>query len=403
LNKMQWLRLVLINIAFLIIMGFIGMFFLWPREEKKGSVDALKTQAQIVHENRQTQLELPPALQEKVGIVSQPIQVETDSSSLQTAYGAVMVFPDVSDLLSRMEIAQADLSRAKANSISARGAYQKAQATRQSAQAARQKVQVNLDISRKSFERLRTLNADNRNVSAKTVESAEGTYEGTQSDIQATQAQIQSAQADLLAAKGQILLHQADIQAAQGALKSIQEAALQRLGPVIARWMMSNSIQFQQLLQRQDVLVQVMLPALQSPPETLNLKTADQATLLSARYVGPALQVDPKVQGASFTYLASSNQGALLPGMNVIAALSAKSSIPGSQFSIPASAVVWEEGKPWVYVQTSTDRFIRHGVAGKQIQNRWLVNDGFKLGDRVVVQGAQLLLSQEFQSQHQGE
>lgn len=386
-----------------IVLIVVSLFFLWPKSRPQ-STNTLQDQAQVLQEHGQTIIVLAPVLQKKVGITSDPVIGEKDLTTTQNeyAYGAVMILPDVSDLFSRMVLAHADLSRAKANSITAHAAYQKAHATGQSARAALQKVQVNLAISRKAYDRLRELNADNRNVSAKTVESAEGTYQGTQSDILAAQAQSQSSRADLMTAQGQIQLNRADLLAAEGSLKSIREAALQRLGPVISRWMLSGNVQFDRLLQRQDVLVQITLPAQQSPPQSVRLQTVDQS-VFTARYVAPAIQVDPKVQGASFTYLVNNARGVLLPGMNVTAALPIKKTGTGQQYSILASAVIWWEGKPWAYVQIQPDRFIRRRVEGKSVQDRWLVKEGFTLGDRLVTQGAQLLLSQEFQNRFQGE
>lgn len=401
MKKSQARGLILTGLLLLTMAGLATVFFS-GRSKGEPETVVTKERSQVLQENGKTVIVLAPALQKNVGILSQPITRASESTASQTAYGSVIALPDVSDLLSRMAVAQADLSRAKANSVSARAAYQKAQATRQTAQAALHKVQVNLDISRRSYERLRTLNADNRNVSAKTVESAEGTYQGTQSDIQTAQAQIQSSQADLLAAQGQMMLHQVDQQAAQSTIQSIQEAAIQRLGPAISRWMLAGSPQFERLLQRQEMLVQVTLPNVKAPPQTLSLQTADQV-VLSAHYAAPAIQVDPKIQGASFTYTAPSANGALLPGMNVIATLPGQISDTSHPFSIPASAVVWWEGKPWAYVRTQSDRFIRRPISGKQVQDHWLVRDGFQSQDHLVVQGAQLLLSQEFQSQYQGE
>lgn len=67
---------------------------------------------------------------------------------------------------------------------------------------------------------------------------------------------------------------------------------------------------------------------------------------------------------------------------------------------VPASAVVWLEGKAWAYVREDRDRFVRREVFTKQRMGEgWLVTKNFSAGDRVVVQGAQLLLSEEFRSQ----
>ncbi len=67
---------------------------------------------------------------------------------------------------------------------------------------------------------------------------------------------------------------------------------------------------------------------------------------------------------------------------------------------VPDSAVVWLEGKAWAYVQEGPDRFVRHKVSQKHRTGEgWLVMKNFSAGDRVAVEGAQLLLSEEFRSQ----
>jgi hypothetical protein len=67
---------------------------------------------------------------------------------------------------------------------------------------------------------------------------------------------------------------------------------------------------------------------------------------------------------------------------------------------IPESAVVWNGGQPWAYVQTTPDHFTRRYVsAGDEGEQGFLVNYGFHTGDRVVTQGAQLLLSEELKPQ----
>ncbi len=69
---------------------------------------------------------------------------------------------------------------------------------------------------------------------------------------------------------------------------------------------------------------------------------------------------------------------------------------------IPRSAVVRFGGKAWAYVQTDEVRFSRREVALDQATEQgWFTTAGFTVGDRVVVAGAQLLLSEEFKSQIQ--
>jgi hypothetical protein len=70
---------------------------------------------------------------------------------------------------------------------------------------------------------------------------------------------------------------------------------------------------------------------------------------------------------------------------------------------VPTSAVVWSEGKAWVYRQTASDRFTRRSVPTDIAVERGLfVAQGVSPGDRVVTQGAQALLSEELLLHGQG-
>jgi hypothetical protein len=72
--------------------------------------------------------------------------------------------------------------------------------------------------------------------------------------------------------------------------------------------------------------------------------------------------------------------------------------IPG--VVVPDSAVVWLQGRAWVYVREGPDYFVRREVFFKQrMVEGWVVTKNFSAGDLVVVEGAQLLLSEEFRSQ----
>ncbi len=67
---------------------------------------------------------------------------------------------------------------------------------------------------------------------------------------------------------------------------------------------------------------------------------------------------------------------------------------------IPDSAVVWLDGRAWAYVQKDRERFIRQEVVTNHPGGKgWFVTKNFQAGDYVVVQGAQLLLSEEFRAQ----
>ena len=66
---------------------------------------------------------------------------------------------------------------------------------------------------------------------------------------------------------------------------------------------------------------------------------------------------------------------------------------------IPARAVVWTEGRAWVYIHQDHEHFSRREISTAiPAQEGWLMDNGFLQGERVVVIGAQLLLSEEFRS-----
>lgn len=67
---------------------------------------------------------------------------------------------------------------------------------------------------------------------------------------------------------------------------------------------------------------------------------------------------------------------------------------------IPRSAIVWLEGEPFVYVQEEKDHFAREEVLNYiLVKDGWFVSEKFRPGERIVVAGAQMLLSTEFRDQ----
>jgi multidrug efflux pump subunit AcrA (membrane-fusion protein) len=63
---------------------------------------------------------------------------------------------------------------------------------------------------------------------------------------------------------------------------------------------------------------------------------------------------------------------------------------------VPTSAVVWSQGKAWVYLQTAPDRFTRRPVATDiAVEAGFFVGSVLRAGDKVVTEGAQALLSEE--------
>jgi hypothetical protein len=70
---------------------------------------------------------------------------------------------------------------------------------------------------------------------------------------------------------------------------------------------------------------------------------------------------------------------------------------------IPASAVIWSEGRAWVYLQVSPDRFRRSPISTDlPVEDGFFAGEGFSSGDKIVTVGAQALLSEEMLLHSQG-
>ena len=241
------------------------------------------------------------------------------------------------------------------------------------AQASLRKAQNSLSVSQAEYNRLKSLRAS-QNVSVKDFQTAEGAFHNDQASVTAARQDV-----------------------------AYDMAALrQNWGNIMAQWIADDSPALDRILNREDVLVQVTLPAggrTAAPGEVLLNLTNHRRVV--ARLVSRFPRVDPRVQGASFLYV-TRQQGALAPGLNLAAHVTVGPSRSG--VIIPRSAVVWLNGASWVYVQTVTDEFTRIAVSAKRpVAGGFFVSKGLAAGERVVSAGAQALLSEEFRSQAGGE
>jgi hypothetical protein len=257
----------------------------------------------------------------------------------ESAYGSVL---DISDL--------AEL----------RGGFSAAGARVEKGRAARA-------ASQSQLERLRKLYADGANASQKAVEAATAT-----------------ARAD-----------EAEVQAATGALEAERALARQRWGPVVADWLEKGGPELDALLQERQRLLGITLPTGASPPRagaTVAVR-AGAGPAVGARVISPAPRTDPRIQGVSVLCVAPASPG-MLPGITVDAQVPVGPEASG--VVVPATAVVWWQGRAWVYVERKTGTFSRSEVATDvPVPGGWFVNAGVAAGERLVVRGAQMLLSEE--------
>ncbi|HAM71638.1 MAG TPA: hypothetical protein DCM86_08355 [Verrucomicrobiales bacterium] len=218
--------------------------------------------------------------------------------------------------------------------------------------------------SSRDYERLKVLHQQDQNVSARALEAAEAAM--TRDRLLA-----EAAQGRLLGAWGPALVGRADLEAWVGKFAR-QEAAL----------------------------VQVNVPLGEPPPANpvvARLAPAARPTeLLKLEPVGPAATLDPQTQGASHLFLISA--GGIPPGAPVTGWLEAAGErAPG--VLVPASALVRHEGRTFLYLQMAEDSYQRVGVElDRPAEAGWLVREGVAAGAKVVVAGAQQLLSEELKS-----
>ena len=234
------------------------------------------------------------------------------------------------------------------------------------ARAQLQKSKVEADVARNEYTRLKTLFEQNQNISEKALQSAEGALRLSEVDVHAEEQQL-----------------------------NLQESVVrQEWGSVVAKWAVESSPELERLFDQREALVQMTMPsdATFGAPKTISLEIPG-ATRTEASLVSTFPRVDPRIQGRSFLYLAPAHVG-LTPGVNVLAHLSVGNTMKG--FIVPTSAVVWSEGKAWVYQQTAANQFARRAVpTDVPVDRGFFVTEQFSPGDKLVVEGAQALLSEE--------
>lgn len=231
-----------------------------------------------------------------------------------------------------------------------------------------------LVASSAELERTKSLNRDDKNLSDKALEAARASQQADHARVQA---------ADLTARL------QAD-------------TARQHWGAVIAGWFATDALPLRRLMSLQEVLLRVALPAdiTAGPfPETVRIAIGSN-DFVTAYLISVAPQVDPQLQSVAAFYRAPAE--GLQPGRNVDVWLP-QGDRERAGAVVPQSAVVWWQGRGWMYQQRGPTRFVRREVdTSAPVAGGYFMAEAGLVGQRVVVTGAQLLLSEEFRAQIQG-
>ena len=287
--------------------------------------------------NGETVVTVPADVQRAAQIGLEPVAVVAVQQQTM-AYATVIDLQPLFDLHGRVAAARADREAARAHAAASRAQY----------------------------ERSTILFNDDRNVSKRSLDDAKAS-------MQTDQAKLESAEA------------------AQSALEA---AMRQQFGNVLSAAASSTRPdRFQRLAAGAAAVLRVTLPAGASalPPDQINFDGTDGRTISAAKFSASA-QTDPAVQGNSYLYVTDRAvpMGTRLTGSVPLGGKKAAGLL------IPDGAIVWYGGQSWAYVKTTDDHFTRRIVsAASATVGGLVVTSGFSAGDRVVVRGAQLLLSEE--------
>jgi len=346
--------LAIITLQTLIIIVLFWALVFYGKDEYEtctsGDDNQIPSVSRIAENKGSTVLTLSTESQQQSGIAISVLQ-STDYQPTLASFGSVLSIQPLIELRSRHLAARADANI----------------------------VRASLTNSQQDYQRLLALNRDSRNVSDRALQAAEAVWKADE----------------------------AKLAAAETVAATQRDNMRQQWGETLTAWATQPHTQaeLQRLIEHRDVLIQVSLPFEAVTPgknSSLSVEPAGmQGKAIRAGYISPSPQTDPTIQGRTFYYFAPADN--LRAGMRVAVKLAGHGKAIGGVI-VPASAVVWYAGKAWVYQQQAAERFVRRQVStDTESGEGWFNAGNLKAGDRVVSNGVQLLLSEEFKYQIKNE
>ena len=244
-------------------------------------------------------------------------------------------------------------------------------------------ARASLINSQQDFQRMQALNKDDKNVSDHAMLVAQAAFKADQAKVQAAETEANNLRDTMRQTWGSVLADEASKENVSASLQS--------------------------LLQHREVLVLITLPLDSATPkagETISISpTGTNIKAIQASYVAASPQTDATIQGRTFYYRASADTLRAGMRLNVQLKDTSHNEKASAGIAVPASAVVWYGGKAWIYKKQDKEQFIRLPIStdsptsgGWFTQSKQLSNS-----DEIVVNGAQLLLSEEFKYQIKNE
>jgi multidrug efflux pump subunit AcrA (membrane-fusion protein) len=341
------LKVLISAVAVLLVGGFATWGFISGHGEAAHEADKeqqIKAPQRVSTQNGEPVITLDAAAQRSNGITTGRLKNARHPQPLR-AFGAVLDPQTLTDLSNSLANARAQLESSRAK----------------------------LAASQTAFARARDLYKDQQNMSAAQLQAAQATFRTDQAGLAAAQSQRHT-----LAVTAQL-----------------------NWGPTLSHALLNATPLLTRLTTRRDILLQVTLRPGQAvtPPPADAWALLDDGSRSPLEFVSAATKTDPRIQGVSFFFTAPATSG-LLPGMSVVALVPTTRTVEG--VVVPPSAVVRAQGGAWAYFRTGPNTFARRAVptdlpapAGGYLM------PGQADNVEVVVQGAQMLFSEEFRAQAQ--
>jgi hypothetical protein len=340
MNAVRRFRIMALLLLAFSIGGVLGSFYLIPSHaDEDNSDNNPNPPVRLTIKDGVPTLTLTAEEQQNAGIIAAKLDTAPPRDYMR-GFGTVLDPAGLADLENQYLEAETQVAAAKSRLANSQAAYQRAQ----------------------------VLNKDQQNISTAQLQTARSSF-----DVDANA-----------------------VAAAQARTTAIIANTRQAWGETIAKALASGGPQINDLLARNHYLVRVTLPpdvAISTPPAVASALYG--ATDVRLRFVSLASTADPKLQGISYLYEAPAQN--LLPGLALEVTLAVASGQPG--LIVPDSAVVWLEGKAWIYIRTQPTIFIRKGInpASSAPRDGFIVS-GLPADAQIVIQGAQMLLSEEFRA-----
>lgn len=203
---------------------------------------------------------------------------------------------------------------------------------------------------------------------------------------------------ELVQVESQWRADQARQEAASLQEQSIRYEARYRWGQALADLALQEDLgPLESYLQHRRSLIEVTLPkgkSLDARHSQIHVgKHFDRSLSVATQIISPAPQTDELTQGEGWFLSAAGDS--FRAGMRIHAWVSDAALVEGIE--VPSSAVVWQGGRAWIYLESAPGHFER--VPVEQVSNAGnhaIIVSGVTSGIPVVTVGAQTLLAEEF-------